>query len=280
VLGIILEEQFGKGSLTYGHERGYTPNLSTAEEALKLLRDAIRAVGAEGKASIALDAAASSFYDPSTKLYQVDGQLMSERQLSNYYIDLCQKYPEIVSIEDPFYETHFKAHARFTALLAEIFGGRVQTVGDDLYTTNVTQLEKGIRMRATDNVLAKINQIGTVWETIYFVLLARAAGMGGMMSHRSKEPPNEPFIVHLAVGLGLALLKAGATTDERKQKYDELERIVRMNPQLGYAGLDFRSPRPRDSRTPTVDKQFSGAGRFNCESPATPPHKKSRLAAK
>ncbi|VVC04686.1 Enolase [Candidatus Burarchaeum australiense] len=276
----VLEARLGKGNLTFGHERGYTPTLPDAGAALDLIREVVEAAGAKGMASVALDAAASSFYDLSTGLYHVDGQDLTESQLSDYYVNLCKKYPEIVSIEDPFFENHFKAHALLTARLAKLFGGRVQTVGDDLYTTNPVRLEKGIGMKATNAVLVKINQIGTLWEAIEFTLMARAAGMGAMVSHRSKEPAKEPFIVHFAVGTGCGLLKSGAPEEERKDKYEELKRIVTASPLIGYANEDFRSPRPMDPRMPVVDKSFArGAGGNPCI-PSTMGMPNGRRAAK
>ncbi len=229
----ILKE--GGHVTAVGDEGGFAPNLNSNEEAIKVLVDAIEAAGCEpGKdIFIALDCAASSFYDPDEGKYLVDGEKKTAEALIAYYEDLIARYP-IISIEDPFDEEDWDAFVEFHKRI----GDKVQIVGDDLYVTNIERLEKGIELGATNSILIKLNQIGTVTETLDTVEKAAKAGMTYIISHRSGET-EDTFIADLAVGTNSGMIKTGSLSrSERIAKYN---RLLRIEEELGeisvYPGL-------------------------------------------
>lgn len=203
-----------------GDEGGFAPNLNSNEEALDLICEAIEKSGYEpGKdVSLALDVAASELYQDG-KYYIDNDQLMLD-ELIKYYEKLVNKYP-IVSIEDPVDESDFTGFAKMT----EIFGNKIQLVGDDLFVTNKEYLKKGIDMKAGNAILIKANQIGTYTEMLDTINLAKENGYKTIISHRSGET-DDTFISHFAVGLDLGQIKTGSMSRmDRICKYNELMRI-------------------------------------------------------
>lgn len=219
-----------------GDEGGFAPNLSSNEEAIKYIIRAIQAAGYEpGKQIfIAMDAAASEFYNEETKKYSVDGKEMSASELADYYISLIDKYP-IKSLEDPFDQEDWEGYSEFTAKV----GDRVQIVGDDLYVTNVKRLQKGIDLKATNSILIKLNQIGSVTETLDAIELAYKNNMTAVVSHRSGET-EDTFIADLVVAVNAGFIKTGSLSrTDRIAKYNQL---LRIEEELGstaqYRGLN------------------------------------------
>ncbi len=233
-LGRILKQ---KGYATgVGDEGGYAPDLRSNEEACELILEAVAAAGYEpGKdIAIALDPAASSFFE--NGFYELNKSglgRMTSSQLTDLYRTWVDKYP-IVSIEDGLDENDWSGFQEHTAAL----GTRVQIVGDDIYVTNSRFIERGIREKTTNAVLIKLNQIGTVTETIEAVHLCRKAGWGFVISHRSGET-EDTFLSDFAVAMGGAQLKTGsACRSERIAKYN---RLLEIEAELGRAAV-FRSP--------------------------------------
>ncbi len=229
----ILKE--GGHITAVGDEGGFAPSLNSNEEAVKVLVEAIESAGYEpGKdVFIALDCAASSFYNPKTGKYMVDGEEKTAEALMAYYEDLAARYP-IISIEDPFDEEDWEAFAEFNKRV----GDKVQIVGDDIYVTNIERLKKGIDMNATNSILIKLNQIGTVTETLKAIETAKKAGMTYIISHRSGET-EDTFIADLAVGTNSGMIKTGSLSrSERIAKYNRLLRIEEeLSESSEYPGL-------------------------------------------
>ncbi len=209
-------------STNVGDEGGFAPNLNSNKEALEYIMKAISEAGYQARTdvNIALDVAASSFYDENTKTYLCDNKNITSQDLLNIYIELVNNYP-IISIEDPFEESDFESFR----ILTEKIGDKVQIVGDDLFTTNVKLLQKGIDMKAGNAILLKANQIGSITEFLETIKLAKANGYKTIISHRSGET-EETFIADLAVGLNLGQIKTGSLSrTDRNCKYNQLLRI-------------------------------------------------------
>ncbi|MHA7630366.1 phosphopyruvate hydratase [Corallococcus sp. M7] len=225
-----------------GDEGGYAPDLPANEEALKLIMEAIDAAGfkAGEQLFLALDVAASEFFDKGSKKYKLkgEGKEYDSQGLLEYYRDLSQKYP-IISIEDGMAEDDWEGWKKLTDAL----GDKVQLVGDDLFVTNVERLSKGIETGTANSILVKVNQIGSLTETFDAVRMAHKAGMTSIMSHRSGES-EDTTIADLAVALDCGQIKTGsASRSDRVAKYNQL---LRIEEELGagarYAGRTaFRS---------------------------------------
>jgi len=232
-------ESHGYGT-TVGDEGGFAPNVKNGNgEALALISEAIEKAGYTiGKDIVfALDAAASGFFaDGRYKLAREDKELGSA-QMTSWYAELQKKYP-IPSIEDGLAEEDWEGWQHMTATL----GNSTQIVGDDLLVTNVKFLERGIKEKAANAILIKVNQIGTLTETIAAVDMAHAAGWHAVISHRSGET-EDTTIAHLAVGLGTGQIKTGSMSrTDRLAKYNELLRIEEMlGDKAVFAGNVFRS---------------------------------------
>ena len=211
----------GRGLSTgLGDEGGFAPNLKNNREALDLILTAIEKAGyVPGRdVALALDVAATEFFGDGA--YTFEGTKKSAEQLIGYYTELVNNYP-LVSIEDPLGEDDWDGWVRMTAEL----GDRVQLVGDDLFVTNPDRLEEGITRRAANALLVKVNQIGTLSETLDAVALATSCGYKSMMSHRSGET-EDTTIADLAVATGVGQIKSGAPArSERVAKYNQLLRI-------------------------------------------------------
>lgn len=207
---------------TVGDEGGFAPSLSSNEEALSLLVEAITAAGYKpGKqVSIALDVAATELYIDGKYDLACEGRKLSTEEIIEMYEMWCKKYP-IVSIEDALSEDDWDGYVALTKKL----GKKVQLVGDDLFVTNVERLQKGIDMGACNSILIKLNQIGTVTETINAVKLAEKNDMTAIISHRSGET-EDATIADVVVGLSTGQIKTGsASRTDRTSKYNQLLRI-------------------------------------------------------
>ncbi|MDR0666327.1 MAG: phosphopyruvate hydratase [Campylobacteraceae bacterium] len=211
-------------SVSLGDEGGFAPNLKNNEEPIKVLVEAVKHAGYEaGKdIAIALDAASSEFYSRGAYDLKGEGRVLSSSQMVDYYAELCEKYP-IVSIEDGLSENDWEGWE----LLTKKVGGKVQLVGDDLFVTNAAILAEGIKKGAANSILIKLNQIGTVTQTLETIRLAHKNGYTCVVSHRSGES-EDAFIADFAVGVNCGQIKTGATArGERTAKYNRLLEIER-----------------------------------------------------
>ncbi|QEF98711.1 Enolase [Stieleria maiorica] len=214
-----------------GDEGGFAPDLKSNQEALDVIMQAIDQAGykAGEQVWIALDAASTEFYDRESKKYSIDGKQLSGDEMVDFLADWCEKYP-ICSIEDGCDEDDWDTWKKLT----ERVGDRVQLVGDDLFVTNVTRLQKGIDEGIANSILIKVNQIGSLTETIDAIQLAGRHGYTAVTSHRSGET-EDSTIADLAVALCTGQIKTGsASRSDRMAKYNQLLRIEEM---LGDAAL-------------------------------------------
>ncbi len=206
-----------------GDEGGFAPNLSSNEEALDYIIEAIKKAGYKPSVDVKLgiDVAASEFYNPDTNMYEFsNGNKMNTDELIEYYEKLINEYP-IVSIEDPLNESDFEGFSKLTKKI----GNKVQLVGDDFFVTNAELLKRGIEEKAGNAILIKFNQIGTVTEAFKTIDMAKKAGFKTIISHRSGET-EDTFIADLAVGLSLGQIKTGSLSrTDRVCKYNRLLRI-------------------------------------------------------
>ena len=205
-----------------GDEGGFAPELPTNAAALDLISEAVAKAGYKlgTEIALALDVAATEFYSEATGKYTFEGQERSTDEMIAYYANLVANYP-LVSIEDPLAEDDWAGWSKITAEL----GAKVQLVGDDLYVTNPARLQKGIDEAAGNAILVKVNQIGTLTETLDAVSLAQRHGMKAIISHRSGET-EDTFIADLAVATNAGQIKTGAPArSERVAKYNQLLRI-------------------------------------------------------
>jgi enolase 1/2/3 len=227
-------------STNVGDEGGFAPNLGSNEEAIEVVIEAIGKAGfkAGHDVVIALDPAASEFYDAEKSVYKFEStnQVMTSSEMVAYWKNWVNKYP-IVSIEDGLAEDDWEGWKEMTKAL----GNKIQIVGDDLYVTNVKRLKKGIKEHASNSILIKVNQIGTLTETINAVQLAVQNAMTAVISHRSGET-EDSFIADLAVALNTGLIKTGsASRSDRIAKYNQLLRIEEsLGSSARYLGKDFK----------------------------------------
>ena len=218
-------------STNVGDEGGFAPDLPSNEEALKLVMQAIEQAGYKPGEDIvlALDCASTEFYDASKKRYTLEstGDILTSQEMVAMWADWAKRYP-IVSIEDGMSEDDWDGWK----LLTETIGGKVQLVGDDLFVTNTQRLSEGIAASTANSILVKVNQIGTLTETIEAVEMAHRAGYTSIMSHRSGETEDNT-IADLAVALICGMIKTGsASRSDRIAKYNQL---IRIEEQLGAA---------------------------------------------
>jgi enolase len=211
-------------STNVGDEGGFAPNIKSHREALDAILKAIEEAGySPGREiAIALDCAASELFDAKTGKYNLAGEekVLDAAEMTEYYADLLKKYP-IISIEDGLAEGDWDGWKLLTSKL----GKKVQLVGDDIFVTNVTLLQQGIEKAVANSILIKLNQIGTLSETLDCVDLARRAGYTQIISHRSGET-EDTTIADLAVATGCGMIKTGsASRTDRIAKYNQLLRI-------------------------------------------------------
>ncbi len=224
-----LRDKYGLSAINVGDEGGFSPPMRKTEEALDALIRAIEKAGyTTDEVRIALDCAATTFYDSETGTYKIDGKTLQRMELVDFLVDLCDRYP-IISIEDPLEEEDFYG---FSVLREKL--KKTIIVGDDIFVTNPKRLKKGIETGSADAILIKPNQIGTLTETLDVVALAKQNGYKIIISHRSGET-EDTTIADLAVGLSSGIIKTGAPArGERTSKYN---RLIRIEDSLGSASV-------------------------------------------
>lgn len=246
----VIKGRYGLDATAVGDEGGFAPNIQENSEALDLIEEAIKLSGYTGKVKLGMDVAASEFYTgKSDGRYNLDfknpsaaekDKLPVDKLIELYesFITKCKGTSPIVSIEDPFDQEDWESWIKFTARV----GKDVQIVGDDLTVTNPTRVAIAIERKACNALLLKVNQIGSVTESIEAVTAAKKAGWGIMTSHRSGET-EDSFIADLAVGLSAGQIKTGAPCrSERLAKYNQLLRIEEeLGDKARYAGNDWRN---------------------------------------
>ena len=218
-------------STAVGDEGGFAPNLKSNDEALELVLEAITQAGYKPGAQIgiALDPASSEFFSDGKYVFKKsDKSQRTSEQMVEFWANWVRQYPAILSIEDGMAEDDWAGWKKMT----ETLGGQIQLVGDDLFVTNTKRLERGIRERIANSILIKVNQIGTLTETLEAMQMAAAAGYTSVVSHRSGET-EDPFIADLVVATGAGQIKTGsASRTDRIAKYNQL---LRIEHQLGDA---------------------------------------------
>ncbi|KIW72177.1 enolase, variant [Phialophora macrospora] len=241
-LKTLAKKKYGQSAGNVGDEGGVAPDIQTAEEALDLISQAIEEAGYKGKMNIAMDVASSEFYKEDVKKYDLDfknpdsdkSKWITYEQLADQYKALASKYP-IVSIEDPFAEDDWEAWSYFFKT------SDFQIVGDDLTVTNPKRIKRAIESKACNALLLKVNQIGTLTESIQAAKDSYAAGWGVMVSHRSGET-EDVTIADIVVGIRAGEIKTGAPA--RSERLAKLNQILRIEEELGsnaiYAGSNFR----------------------------------------
>lgn len=240
----VIKKKYGLDATSVGDEGGFAPNILDNSEGLDLLRAAIEEAGYTGKIALGMDVAASEFYVKAEDKYDLDFKnkestsRLDATALGDLYKGFISDHP-MVTVEDPFDEDDWSA---WSALTADV-GVQTQIVGDDLTVTNCTKIGRAVEEKSCNALLLKINQIGSISESIDACVMAQKAGWGVMVSHRSGET-EDAFIADLVVGLGTGQIKTGAPCrSERLAKYNQL---LRIEEELGdsavYAGAKFRNP--------------------------------------
>lgn len=218
ILKGLIQEKYGKGATNVGDEGGFAPQLTTPEQALDLITEAIKKAGYKGKVRIAMDAAASEFYYEKEQKYVMD-KTYTREEMVDYYLRLIKNY-DIVSIEDPFDQDDYEGFNKLTAAAK-----KTRIIGDDLLVTNPERIKHAVENKLCNALLLKVNQIGTVSEAIAAAKLAMDANWRVMVSHRSGET-EDTFIADLVVGLGCGMIKLGAPCrSDRVAKYNQLLRL-------------------------------------------------------
>ncbi|MEW5993519.1 MAG: phosphopyruvate hydratase [Candidatus Zixiibacteriota bacterium] len=238
IFGHLKKVLKGKGYNTaVGDEGGFAPDLKSNEEALEVIMEAIGKSGyrAGEQVMIALDPASTEFYDTDSKTYNLaaENRKLSSDEMIDYYAGLCERYP-IISIEDGLAEDDWDGWRQLTARL----GTRIQVVGDDLYVTNPKRLARGIKEKSTNSILIKLNQIGTLTETLDTISMAQKAGFTAVVSHRSGET-EDTTIADVVVATGAGQIKTGSMCrTDRICKYNQLLRIEEtMGKNAVYPGM-------------------------------------------
>ncbi len=218
-------------STAVGDEGGFAPNLASNEAAIQVIMEAIDAAGYEPGADvrIALDPAASSFFEDGKYVLASEGRSLTSAEMVDYYAALCDKYP-IISIEDGLAEDDWDGFK----LMTERLGDRIQVMGDDLFVTNTERIARGIAEKSANSVLIKLNQIGTLSETLDAIQMATRAGWTAVCSHRSGET-EDTTLADLAVATNAGQIKSGAPArSDRVAKYNQLLRIEEMLGEVAY----------------------------------------------
>ncbi|MFH1606164.1 MAG: phosphopyruvate hydratase [Nanoarchaeota archaeon] len=240
----VIKTKYGQDAVNVGDEGGFAPNIQDNKEGLELLKEAIEKAGYTGKVKIGMDIAASEFYndgvyDLDFKNPETDGSMKKTgEELIEVYKDFVENY-DIVSIEDPFDQDDWETYVKLTEQLGE----SIQIVGDDLLVTNPKRIARAIEEKTCNALLLKVNQIGSITESIKACKMSQEAGWGVMVSHRSGET-EDSFIADLVVGLKTGEIKTGAPCrSERLAKYNQLLRIEEeLGDNCSYAGESFRKP--------------------------------------
>lgn len=239
----VIKSKYGQDATNVGDEGGFAPNIQDNKEALNLLQEAIAKAGYTGKIEIGMDVAASEFWVADKSAYDLDfknddnEEIVNGVELGELFQSFAKEFP-IVSIEDPFDQDDWESYATLTAAIGET----VQIVGDDLLVTNPKRIATGIEKKACNALLLKVNQIGSVSESIDACQMAQKAGWGVMVSHRSGET-EDSFIADLVVGLNTKQIKTGAPSrSERLSKYNQLLRIAEeLGDNAEFAGKNFKN---------------------------------------
>jgi len=225
-------------AVAVGDEGGYAPQFKSNEEPFQILMEAIEKAGYVPGTDISLgiDGAASEFFKNGKYQLKKEGLELSTDELVEFYLSLCKKYP-IVSMEDIFDQDDWDGFKK----LYQKTEGKIQVMGDDLFVTNIKRLQKGIDEKTCNSILIKLNQIGTVSETVAAVLMAKSAGMTAIVSHRSAET-EDAFMADFVVAMGTGQIKTGAPArSERTAKYNQLMRIEReLNGKSVYYKFPFQ----------------------------------------
>jgi enolase len=212
-----------------GDEGGFAPNLNSNEEALEVIMEGIKKAGYQAGKDVflALDPAASEFYDKNNKVYflKAENKKLSSEEMIGFYENLVNKYP-IISIEDGLAQDDWDGWVKLNQKL----GKRIQIVGDDLYVTNIKRLEKGIKLKATNSILIKLNQIGTLTETLDAIEMAKKAGFTAVVSHRSGET-EDTTIADVVVATNAGQIKTGSVS--RTDRICKYNRLLRIEEELG-----------------------------------------------
>ena len=220
-----------------GDEGGFAPAVKSSDEALDYIMKSIEAAGykPEEDVVIALDSASSEFFKDGKYVLEGEGKTLTSAEMIEYYSDLCKRYP-IVSIEDGMAEDDWEGWSALTAVL----GDKIQIVGDDLFVTNPKRLKRGIEDKAANAILVKVNQIGTLSETLEAIEMAKKAGFGIVLSHRSGET-EDSIIADLAVATNAGQIKTGSLSrSDRIAKYNQLLRIEEeLDSNARYSGKSF-----------------------------------------
>ena len=236
ILHDLIVDKYGKIAANVGDEGGFAPPMRGVQTPLAMLSQAVEKSGYGDKVVYAMDAAASHWYDWEKGVYLMDGEEMTRDDVIDMYARLCHDYP-IASIEDPLMEDDFDGHAILTSKL-----DGVQIVGDDLFTTNVEYIRRGVEAGAANAVLWKFNQVGTLTEALDAADYAYRSGYGVQVSERSGET-EDTSIADLVVALNAGQIKTGTTRSERTAKYNQLLRIAEeLGKEAVYAGHNFRRP--------------------------------------
>ncbi|MFO8078243.1 MAG: phosphopyruvate hydratase [Thermoplasmatota archaeon] len=231
----ILQKKYGASGTLIGDEGGFAPTkITMVSNRLDIMLEAVKQAGYEDMMKIALDPASSEFFYDGT--YKIGKKSFSGGELVDFYVDLCKTYP-IISIEDGLAEDDWDSWTEITKKI----GTEVQIVGDDLFVTNTKRIQKGIELDAANSVLIKLNQIGTVTETLNAIKMAHDEGWTAVVSHRSGET-EDSFIADLVVGTSAGQIKTGAPArSDRNAKYNQLLRIEEeLGDEAEYLGIDFR----------------------------------------
>jgi len=233
-LAKLLKQKFGAGGTLIGDEGGFAPvQITDVNERLDLMLKAVDNAGYSGMMKIAMDPASSEFFYDGT--YKIGKKSYSGGEMVDFYADLCKKYP-IISIEDGLAEDDWDSWVEMVKKL----GSKIQIVGDDLFATNTKRIQKGIELNAANSVLIKLNQIGSVTETLNAIKIAHDGGWTAVVSHRSGETEDN-FIADLVVGTSAGQIKTGAPArSDRNAKYNQLMRIEEeLGEESEYPGSDF-----------------------------------------
>ena len=234
-LAKLLKEKFGTIGILIGDEGGFAPaQIININDRLDLILKAVENAGYSDMMKIALDPASSEFFYDGT--YKIGNKSYSGGEMVDFYVALCKKYP-IISIEDGLAEDDWDSWVEITKKI----GTEVQIVGDDLFVTNTKRIQKGIELKAANSVLIKLNQIGTVTETLNAIKMAHDQAWTAVISHRSGETEDN-FIADLVVGTSCSQIKTGAPArSDRNSKYNQLLRIEEeLGEEAEYPGIDFR----------------------------------------
>lgn len=244
----VIKKKYGQDATNVGDEGGFAPNIMNNKEALELIKEAVASAGYTGKIKIAMDTAASEFWNNDMSKYDLDfkspagnpddkERYKTPQELGDVYRSFIKEYP-IVSIEDPFDQDDWEGYTAFTASIQE------QVVGDDLLVTNPKRIQTALDKKACNALLLKVNQIGSLTEAIDACNMAQKSGWGVMVSHRSGET-EDSFIADLVVGLCTGQIKTGAPCrSERLSKYNQLLRIEEeLGANAKFAGGDWRCPK-------------------------------------